>query len=54
VARLASRVLTSEELSELKGQKEECLNSNKKKIGTYEQCKEVHKVMTGQQDNTRY
>jgi hypothetical protein len=53
VARVASRVLTSEELSELKGHREECQNSDKGKIGTYGQC-EDDRVKTGQQDKARY
>jgi hypothetical protein len=55
MARVASLGLTSEELSELKGQKEGCLNRDKAEIGTYEQCKEVNRVINGQQDdNARY
>jgi hypothetical protein len=52
MARVANRVLTSEELSELKEEREGCLNRDKNEIGTYEQCKEVNRVMNGQQDDS--
>jgi hypothetical protein len=44
-------VLTSEELSELKGQKEECQNSDEWEMGTHGKCNEVDRVKTGQQDD---
>jgi hypothetical protein len=55
VARVGSRVLTSKELSELKGQKKDCRNSDKRETGTYGKINEVDRVKTGQQDdNARY
>jgi hypothetical protein len=51
VARVASRVLTSQELSELKEQREECQNNDQGEIDTYE----LDRVKTGHQDDkTRY
>jgi hypothetical protein len=55
VARVMSRLLTSRNLSELKGQRKDCRVSKIKEIGTDVNLNKVDRVKTDQQDgNVRY